>query len=99
MTDDQRVDAVVRGRVQGVGYRFFVLRVASGLGLEGWVANEVDGSVTIRAEGAADALAELLAELRVGPPGARVDDIETRWTATTGGLGPFAVRSRAHPGD
>ncbi len=99
MTGGQRLDAVVRGRVQGVGYRYFVLRLASGLGLEGWVANEADGSVRIRAEGAPDVLAELLVELRVGPPGARVDDIETRWTATTGGLGPFAVRSGAHPGD
>lgn len=99
VTGDQRIDAIVRGRVQGVGFRFFVLRVASGLGLDGWVANESDGSVRIRAEGASDALADFLAELRVGPSGARVDDIETRWSGRTGELGPFAVRSRAHPGD
>ena len=51
MTASRRLDVVVRGRVQGVGYRFFVLRLASGLGLDGWVSNEADGSVRVRAEG------------------------------------------------
>lgn len=99
MTDDRRLDAVVRGRVQGVGYRFFVLRLASDLALEGWVANESDGSVQIRAEGQADALVGFLADLRVGPAGARVDDLEVRWGEAIGDLGPFHVRSGAHRGD
>jgi acylphosphatase len=99
VTAVRRLDVVVRGHVQGVGYRFFVLRLASGLGLDGWVANEVDGSVRVRAEGPSDALDELLGGLRVGPPGARVDDVAVRWRDATQDMGAFAVRSRAHPGD
>jgi acylphosphatase len=99
VTADRRLDAVVRGRVQGVGFRFFVLRRALELGLDGWVANAADGSVHVRAEGPRDALDDLLARLASGPSGAWVDDVETRWGDGTGDLGPFAVRSGAHPGD
>ncbi len=99
MTASRRLDVVVRGRVQGVGYRFFVLRLGNSLGLDGWVSNEVDGSVRVQAEGPSDVLEELLDGLRVGPSGARVDDVAVRWGDATQDLGPFAVRSRAHPGD
>jgi acylphosphatase len=99
VTAARRLDAVVRGRVQGVGYRFFVLRLANDLGLDGWVSNEADGSVRVRAEGPTNTLGALLDGLRVGPSGARVDDVDVRWGAATRDLGPFAVRSRAHPGD
>ncbi len=99
MSAARRLDVVVRGRVQGVGYRFFVLRHAARLGLDGWVANEEDGSVRVRAEGPADALHELLEALRAGPSGSRVDDVAVRWGAATQDLGPFAVRGHAHPGD
>jgi acylphosphatase len=99
VTGVRRLDAVVRGRVQGVGFRFFVLHLAKRLGLDGWVANEVDGSVRVRAEGRRDALDDLLDGLRLGPSGARVDDVEIRWGDATRDMGPFAVRSRAHPGD
>jgi acylphosphatase len=94
-----RLEAVVRGRVQGVGYRYFVLDRALDLGLDGWVANESDGSVRCRAEGARETLERLLAALHEGPPGARVDRIETTWGVGTGALGPFSVRSGGHRGD
>ncbi len=99
MTDLARLDAVVRGRVQGVGFRYFVLRQGAGLGIDGWVANEADGTVRCVAEGPRAALRELLAALRQGPSGARVEGVDVRWAAATGGLGPFTVRSGWHGGD
>jgi acylphosphatase len=95
----QRLDAVVRGSVQGVGFRYFVLRRAADLDLDGWVRNEPDGSVRCRAEGGRPALEALLAALRDGPPGAWVDRVEASWATASGDLGPFTVRSGAHRGD
>src|SRR4051794_25389712 len=74
-----RLDATVSGRVQGVGFRYFVLRVASGLDLTGWVANTPDGSVQCVAEGERRDLERLLSALRDGPPGARVDRVAVEW--------------------
>ncbi len=67
--------AVVRGRVQGVGYRFFALRAARELGLNGWVRNLPDGSVETLAEGEADALAQFVKRLGYGPLTSRVDGV------------------------
>jgi len=57
----------VQGRVQGVGYRYFVLRQADALGVTGFARNLGDGSVEVIAEGSEPALAELEARLREGP--------------------------------
>ena len=70
--DDERLEATVQGIVQGVGFRWFVVRNASELGLTGWTSNEADGSVRVVAEGARHALDELERLLRDGPPGADV---------------------------
>lgn len=94
-----RIDAAVFGRVQGVGFRWFVLDVARDLDLAGWVANEADGSVRCVAEGPRPALEALLVELERGPLGARVDRVVPRWGRPSGTLGRFAIRSGAHPGD
>ena len=94
-----RLEAVVRGRVQGVGFRWFVIEAAGRLGLDGWVANEQDGSLRCVAEGDRGALEALLEVLRAGPPGARVDGVEDRWLAATGGLEGFRARSGGHRGD
>jgi acylphosphatase len=67
------LEAVVHGRVQGVGFRWFVQRAARRLGLAGWVANQPDGSVRVRAAGPAAELERLTEALRSGPPGARVE--------------------------
>jgi acylphosphatase len=64
---------LVQGRVQGVGFRWFVHREASELDLRGWVRNTEDGDVEIVASGTAEDLAELRASLRKGPRGSRVD--------------------------
>jgi acylphosphatase len=97
--DHARLEAVVRGRVQAVGFRYFVLREAARLGLSGWVANEADGSVRCVAEGTPADLAALLAALRRGPPAARVDRVVETWLDSTGSLDGFTVRSGGHSGD
>ena len=94
-----RLDANVSGRVQGVGYRYFVLREAMALGLEGWVANTMDGSVRCVAEGPREQLEILLSRLRIGPAAAIVEHISAAWMPATGTIGPFEVRSGAHRGD
>jgi acylphosphatase len=83
--------AVVRGHVQGVGFRDAVVRRASALGLLGWVRNAEDGSVLVHAEGPEDAVEELLAFLREGPAAARVEGVEVE-KAKVEGHEQFAVR-------
>jgi len=67
--------AVVTGRVQGVGYRFFAERAALELGIRGSVRNLPDGSVEAVAQGEEDAIARFLERLRRGPLGSRVDRV------------------------
>ncbi len=64
---------LIQGRVQGVGFRWFVHREASELDLRGWVRNTEDGDVEVVASGSAEELAELRQSLRRGPRGSRVD--------------------------
>jgi acylphosphatase len=66
---------LIRGRVQGVGFRWFVHREASELELRGWVRNTEDGEVEVVATGSEADLAELRASLRRGPRGSRVDHL------------------------
>jgi acylphosphatase len=66
---------LIRGRVQGVGFRWFVHREASELDLRGWVRNTEDGDVEVVASGTPGDLAELRASLRRGPRGSRVDHV------------------------
>ena len=94
-----RLDATVTGHVQGVGFRYFVLREAMALGLDGWVANTRDGAVRCVAEGTRDGLERLLERLNEGPAAAAVDHVSAAWMPATGTLGRFTVRSGAHPGD
>ena len=64
---------LIQGRVQGVGFRWYVQREAGELDLRGWVRNTEEGEVEVVASGAAEDLAELRASLRRGPRGSRVD--------------------------
>jgi acylphosphatase len=66
----------VRGRVQGVGFRWFVEKEAATLGIAGWVRNRSDGSVEVLAQGTREQLFALRAKLHQGPRAARVDDVE-----------------------
>ena len=67
---------LVKGRVQGVGFRWFVHREAAALGLKGWVRNTEDGKVEVMAAGDAEDLAELRIALKRGSRGSRVDAVE-----------------------
>jgi acylphosphatase len=95
----QRLHAIIRGTVQGVGYRWFVQRVAARLELEGWVANRADRSVEVVAEGPGEALDALLASLEDGPPSSSVRSVDAHRGPAVGGLGGFRIRSGSHPGD
>ena len=94
-----RLDASVRGRVHGVGFRYFVLTHATHLGLTGWVSNEQDGSVRCVAEGPRQDLEQLLEMLREGPASAIVEQVSEDWLPYTGTWGSFGLRSSGHRGD
>jgi DNA ligase D-like protein (predicted 3'-phosphoesterase) len=87
----EAIRVVVRGDVQGVGFRDATVRRARALGVMGWVRNGEDGSVQVHAEGARRAVDELVAFLRDGPPLARVSGVETERVATEGHE-QFAIR-------
>jgi len=74
------VHLVIRGRVQGVGFRYFAVREALELGLHGRVRNLADGGVEVEAEGDRPSLVLLVAALRSGPRAARVTDVDERWS-------------------
>jgi len=71
-----RLHVVVRGRVQGVGFRYFVQKAAQALDVAGWVRNAADGSVEVEAEGSEAGISTLRASLADGPRGAQVEFVE-----------------------
>ncbi len=83
---------LVRGRVQGVGFRWFVEREAHILKIAGWVRNNPDGTVEILAQGTRDQLAGLHSRLREGPRAARIDAVDVSEAQPTAGLTSFQVR-------
>jgi acylphosphatase len=89
---EQRLTAVVRGVVQGVGFRAFVQREGRRLRLSGYARNQAFGSVEVVAEGPADRLRELETALRRGPSGSRVESVGARYSPAEGGLGGFEIR-------
>jgi acylphosphatase len=86
-----RAQIVVRGRVQGVGYRAFVVRAGTRHGLFGGVRNRDDGRVELDVEGTRTAIEALLSELKIGPPGAHVTGVEAEWKPATGRFSDFMV--------
>jgi acylphosphatase len=95
----ERVHAVVRGRVQGVGFRWFVQRTAADLELDGWVMNRSDRAVELVAEGPGQRLDELLAAVRQGPPASSVDSVEVSRSPARHDLRGFHIESGGHSGD
>jgi acylphosphatase len=82
---------IVRGRVQGVGFRYFVEAEARRLGITGWVRNNADGSVEVLAMGSRDQLSALYSKLRSGPRAARVDGVEVEPGDPVPGVTTFRV--------
>jgi len=93
MADLALVQATVYGRVQGVFFRAFVSRQATQLGLTGYVHNLPDGeAVEVHAEGERKQLEELISYLKIGPPGAKVERVETNWSEYTRNYSRFSIR-------
>jgi acylphosphatase len=82
----------ISGRVQGVGFRFYAEQVALREGLSGFVRNLQDGSVEALVEGDVESVGRFDIAVRQGPPGARVDDVETTEMTPTGRATGFGVR-------
>ena len=90
--DVERLSATVVGRVQGVGFRWWVRTAADMLGLTGWVMNGADErSVELVAEGPAASLDQLERLLQQGPPGAMVDRVEVTRSPASGTYGRFQI--------
>ena len=88
----RRLQAVVSGRVQGVGFREFVRHEAASRGITGYVRNSDDGQrVELVAEGDDLALAGLLDALHTGPRFAKVEHVESEYSDGSGGFGKFSV--------
>jgi acylphosphatase len=87
----ERLHAVIRGNVQGVGFRYYIQRKARQLGLRGWVRNNDDGTVELVAEGDKPELEQLQMAAEEGPRLARVQRVETQWSSATGGLSDFEL--------
>jgi len=83
---------LVRGRVQGVGFRWFVEREAHILKIAGWVRNNPDSTVEVLAQGTREQLAGLHSRLREGPRAARVDEVEVKDTDPIPALTSFQIQ-------
>ena len=89
----QRLAIVVKGRVQGVGYRFFTRECAQALGLSGWVRNLRNGDVGIEAQGPAERLQSFTRQLERGPSLGYVTGLQTRQIPPVEGESGFGIRS------
>ena len=86
------VHITVQGLVQGVGFRYFVYRHASRLGLKGWVRNLYNSDVEIEAEGDRSMVEELIKEVKVGPRSAHVKDLKIEWQDFKNRFQAFEIR-------
>ena len=91
------VHLVIQGRVQGVGFRYYVMRRAQALGLRGWVRNVWNGDVEIEAEGDRPALEQLAELVQSGPTSSHVDAVAATWSERPARYERFSTRPNAHP--
>ncbi|MBN1271559.1 MAG: acylphosphatase [Candidatus Aminicenantes bacterium] len=90
---ESRVHMLVKGRVQGVSFRYYTQKWALSLGINGWVRNLADGRVEILVEGKMEDLEELVARTKKGPPIAYVEKVEVDWQPYRGEFSEFRVRN------
>ena len=86
------VHAIVHGHVQGVGFRHFTRTTAQRLGIKGWVRNNPDGTVEIRAEGSRSDLENLVRAVKRGPSHSSVEQVDVEWEEPKGEFSAFRVR-------
>ncbi|MGE0666353.1 MAG: acylphosphatase [Sphingomonadales bacterium] len=86
------VKSRIRGRVQGVGFRAWVLREATGRGLNGWVRNRADGSVEALFSGSNEIVIDMMMACYLGPPGSRVTEVISDPSSEDAGDG-FEIRA------
>ena len=91
-SNQQRLRARVYGRVQGVGFRYYVLNTAVELGLVGWARNRRDESVEVIAEGDLEVLKTLVRALHRGPRSSSVGEVKTDIQEASGEFGSFYIR-------
>ncbi len=77
--DNLTVNMKITGKVQGVGFRYFVLREAQKLGINGWVSNKSNGDVEALAQGEKADLEQFIAKVKEGPSFSRVEDVSLNW--------------------
>lgn len=87
-----RAEITVNGLVQGVGFRYYILRQANALGLKGYVKNLFTGEVYILAEGERGMIEELIKLTKVGPSHAHVNKCRVEWSASTDEFTTFEIR-------
>lgn len=90
--DEFRLRVTILGRVQGVGFRAFVLEHAGNLGVKGWVRNTYVGTVEVLAEGPRPDLEKLLEILEAGPRSSRIIEVKRQWESATGEFDHFAIQ-------
>ena len=93
--ESSRIHAIVEGRVQGVGFRYFVEEEAIRLDLKGWVRNLLDGNVEVTVEGSSEDLKKFLISLHRGPRSSVVNHIQVEWQPPTGEFSHFYIRMTA----
>lgn len=92
---ENRLHLLIKGRVQGVGFRYFSYMTGLNLLLRGWVRNRANGDVEILAEGPREKLLLLIREVRKGPDMAHVTDIDIEWDEVQGDLPRFTILNTA----
>jgi acylphosphatase len=88
----KRVHLQIHGRVQGVGFRYFVVTSVADLDISGWVRNRFDGSVEVMAEGSKQDLESLIKMVKVGPRSSNVTKVDEAWSGATGEFSRFTVK-------
>ena len=89
----KQITVSIFGRVQGVGYRYFVLNAVRRTAIKGYVQNQRNGSVLVVAEGNKKQLDILIEELTIGPSSGRVDRCCVQWASSEGVFDDFQVKA------
>ena len=91
---DQRLRVTIKGQVQGVGFRWFLMQQADSLKLSGWAKSLANGNIEAVAEGPKDALDKFHEKVRTGPPRADIAKVEEVWSEAKGGFVGFELVTR-----